>query len=377
MYQCFLRTAAAEFDQVEYYMGELARLGEGLDDANTLLFGMVHLSNTLMMSLEADAAVEQGRRALAKAEQFGHLKFLAEILTIGLPWAHLQRGEIAEATECVERGMEIALRIGDRGSEMFAAVLQGQVAQSQGRFDDALALFRRAEEAAAATGMPPYVALARCVTGTCYQQIGGPFLERAVEIHREALELARMPMGDQMGAQIWSEVGRCFLAAGDVDGAEELFRMARDRTTMLMHVQRPAALRGLCEVALARGNLEEADRLLEELRAYVSEHSIEGFRVRLLITESQVAQAHGDHHAALAALDRCEALVLDQGFERTRLDLIRARIVSLKALGDSDGQTGAMAAAEQVIGSILGSLRDQSVRDAFSASMLEMLEPAG
>ena len=377
MYQCFLRTAAAEFEQVEYYMTELTRLGEGLDDANTLLFGMVHLSNTLALALEADAAIEHGTQALAKAEEFGHLKFQAEVLTSALANAYLQRGEIAKAMECVERGMEIALRIGDRGSEVFAAIVQGQVAQSQGRFDDALALFRRAEEAAAATGMPPYMAVGRCVTGTCYQQIGGPYLERATEVHLETLQLAEMPMGDWTGAQVWAEVGRCFLAAGDVDRAEELFRMALDRRTMLMHIQRPAALRGLCDVALARGEVAEAERLLAELQGYVSEHSIEGFRIPLLIAEAQVARARGDHQEALGALDRCEALVQDQGFDRVRLDVIEARMASLKALGDTRGQAEAAAAAERVVQSVLSSIRDQSVRDAFSVSMVEMLEPAG
>jgi class 3 adenylate cyclase/tetratricopeptide (TPR) repeat protein len=376
MYQCFLRTAAAEFEEVEYYMGELARLGEGLGDLNTVLFGMVHLSNTLLLSLQADAAVENGRAALAKAEAAGHLKFQAEVLTFGLALAHLLRGEVEEALQCVERGTEIALRIGDRGSEASAAIVHGQIAMRQGHFDEALSLFRRAEEAAAATGMPPFIALGRCVTGTCYQQIGGPLAQKAAEIHAETLDLSRMPMGDQMGAWIWSEVGHCHLAAGNVDRAEELFRMALDRRTMVVYLYRPAALRGLCEVAIARGELDEAARHLSEAEAYVTEHAMDNEVGPLLLTTARLAQAAGDHAAALAALEDCRHQFGRHGYRRSEIDALIAQMASLRALGASGRLAETGAELERVVGGIMAGLRDDVIRSAFSASMIEKIEPA-
>ena len=121
--------------------------------------------------------------------QFGNLKYQAEILTIGLPFAHLQRGEVETALAYVERGLEIATQIGHHNAEVFAAIVQGKVAMRQGYYSDALSLFRRAESAALATGMPPNITLARCVTGTCYSSIGGPYTQQATEIHAETLEL--------------------------------------------------------------------------------------------------------------------------------------------------------------------------------------------
>ena len=187
MYQCYIRTSRGEFGDVEFYMNELARLGEESGDVETVLFGMVHLANTLMYSTEAERAIERGEKALARAEEAGHLKFQAEVMTNALAFAHLQRGETEAALSYVERGMEIASRIGDHVSEALAAIVQGKVAMNQGYYTDALALFRRAEAASKSSGVPFYVTLGRCATGTCYSSIGGPLQSQALEIHSDAL----------------------------------------------------------------------------------------------------------------------------------------------------------------------------------------------
>lgn len=376
MYQCYLRTSVAEFDEVEYYMGEVARLGEGLEDDNTRLFGLVHLANTLMLSLKADEAVEKGRAALAEAEKAGHLKYQAEVLVEALAFAHLQRGEVDEALRCVERGMEIAVKIGDHASEVFAAVVQGQVAMRQGHFEDALALFGRAADAAQASGLPPFIALGRCVSGTCYQQIGGPFKERADAIHLESLETTEGMMGDWMGAWIWSEIGHCLLAAGEVDRAEQLFRMAIDRQTMMVLWNRPAALQGLCEVAIARGDLAAAREMLRELDGYVSENSMANYRAPVLMAQARLAQAEGDHEAALDAFERCRISVGQNGYHRSVIDVLIAEVRLLRELNDDMRLGEKVAEIERVVGQIMGGLRDETIRSAFSASIVEMLEPA-
>ncbi len=376
MYQCFLRTARGEFDQVEFYMSELTALGERLQDSETMLFGMVHLANTLMLATKADLAIEKGEKALAKAEEYGNLRYQAEILTMGLPFAHLQRGEVETALSYVERGLEIATQIGHHMSEVFAAIVQGKVAMGQGYYADALALFRRAEAAAQATGMPPYIALGKCVTGTCYSSIGGPYHQKATEIHTETLEVSDMPMGDQMGAWVWSEIGHCALESGDVDTAEELFHRALDRRTVAMYMSRHEALQGLVDVAVARGHLDEARDHLDTLREYVQDHGMTNALPILLMTEAKVAGATGDHAGAVGFLDECLVELAGKGFKRTELDVHAVRVRELRALGDSESAQSARADFEAVAREILSRIGDDDFRAAFGQSVLDMVEEA-
>lgn len=375
MYQCFIRSAKAEFDRVEHYMGELTRIGEKINDTDTLLFGMVHLANTLMLSTKADLAIEKGVEALAKAEELGQLKFQAELLTVALPFAYLQKGDQDQALRCVERGMEIALQIGDYASESYAAIVQGKVAMNQGHFDDALALFRRAERAAQSTGMPPYITLGKCVTGTCYAHIGGPMLEQADALHTETLDLAQQPLGDQMGAWVWAEVGHCALTAGDVDKAEELFTMAIEQPTVPTYISRPDALRGLVDVALTRGRLDEAQELLRTYGEYVREREMANCLAPLLLTEARVAAAMGDHEGALLALDECLPLVKADGSRRIEIDLHACRARSLDALGDTEGARQAMMEVERIASEIASGLRDDMIRSSFGQAVLDMVDP--
>ena len=374
MYQCFLRTARGEFDQVEFYMSELTALGEKLQDSETMLFGMVHLANTMTFATKADLAIEKGEKALAKAEEYGNLKYQAEILTMGLPFAHLQRGEVETALAFVERGLEIAGQIGHHMAEVFAAIVQGKVAMGQGYYADALALFRRAEEAAQATGMPPYIALGKCVTGTCYSSIGGPYHQHATEIHTETLEVSDMPMGDQMGAWVWSEIGHCALASGDVEVAEELFHRALDRRTVAMYISRPEALQGLVDVAVVRGDLDAARVRLEELRDYVRGRGMTNALPTLLMTEAKVAGAAGDHARAVEFLDECLDELADKGFKRTELDLHAARIRELRALDDAESASAARSDFERIGREILSRIGNDDLRSAFGQSILDMVD---
>ncbi|NQV06004.1 AAA family ATPase, partial [bacterium] len=126
--QCYLRTGYAEFDEVEYYMAEVARLGDEMGDTEPTLFGMAHFANTLAFLTRFDEALEAAEKLLARAEEEGNLHYQAEMLTFAIPTCHARNGDFAAAMAAVERGMEIAQRIGDRTSEAYAATFQGKVA---------------------------------------------------------------------------------------------------------------------------------------------------------------------------------------------------------------------------------------------------------
>jgi class 3 adenylate cyclase/tetratricopeptide (TPR) repeat protein len=374
MAQCYLHTGAAEFDDVEYYMREVSRLGRELGAEEPTLFGMVHLAQTLIYLTRFDEAREQAQLALAEAERLGHAKFQAELLTLAIPFGHMRDGDLDAATAALERGMEIALRIGDREAEAFGAVLQGKFAMAHGAYEDALALFRRATTAADATGMPHLLALTRCVMGTCYSEIGGPMTARGVEYHRETLQLMEQPTAAYVAAWLWAEMGACALAAGDRALARELLEAALTRKTTVSYLMRPLALRGLAELALAERRLDEAGALFDECAAYVREHEMLDQQPALALLGARVEAAAGRHTEALARFDEADAAVVPAGMRRLQLETLDGRARSLEALGRAAEAAEARASGRRIIDEIAAGFRDDELRHAFVVGALPLIE---
>lgn len=369
MYQCSLHAAVGAFDAVEHYMGELARVGEELDDVETMLFGLTHLANTLALSLRPEEAIREATRGLALAEESGHLKWQSELLTSAIPLAHLQRNEIADALRAAERGIEIATRIGNKESEGWAALIQGGVAMMRGDLEDALVSFRRADTAYGESGMPWVVPLGQCMLASCYDRIGGRFAELAMELGNASLESLKRPLSSVFGGWIRAEIGHCLLTAGHLDEAEDLFRQVRDLPTMGRMIGSGDALRGMCLVAIQRGDVEAAANHLASYREFVESHELSNHRIGLLVTEAELAAAVGDHAAALDRLDACVDTLHDLDFRRVELDVQAARMRALEAVGDGSGFEKAASAFQQLANDIAGRFRDDELRAAFSTSV--------
>ena len=374
MFQCFLHTGSGEFDEVQHYMNEVIRLGESTGQHHAMLFGMTHLANSLVLLTRFEEALEQAEKTMARAQELDNLKFQAELLTFVIPVTNMQLGNPAAAMEALERGMEIAMHIGDRASETFAAVLQGKGAMMQGYLEDGLSLFRRSMEAADATGIPYMIALSRCVTGTGYLQFGGSMTERALDLHMQTLELMEMPTGKTYGTWLWSEIASCALAAGKPAQAEELFDLALNEHTAPMFLMRPDALLGACQVAIARGHLENAHALHSEADEYVTSRHMTSDYLTLKFTGARLHAADGDHEAAVALLDECEALAGSE-MRRVLLDVLAARAQSLDALGRTDDAASTRARAQSVADEIAALIRDDELRSAFQQGTRTLLEP--
>ena len=180
-------------------------------------------------------------------------------------------------------------------------------------------------------------------------------------------------MGDLMGAWVWSEIGHCAMAAGEYDMAEELFHLALDRRTVPMYMSRPDALSGMCDIAIERGNLDEARDWLGQLREFVRARNMRSAEVTLLMTEGKLAAANGNHADALARFDGALAHLEGDGFVRTELDIHASRVRALRALGDTDGERTAMNRFEEVVGIIASRIDDDRLRTAFSEGTVDMV----
>ena len=363
--QCFLRTGHGEFEQVEYYMSEVTRLGADLDDSDSVLFGMTHLSNTLVMLTRFDEALEEAQKTLAYAREHGNLHYQAEIQRWAIPICHLRNGDVAAANAALEESMEIAVQIGDRASEAFCAYLQGRIAMDRGYLQDALSLSRRSRAAADATGYPPSRALGACAVGNCYFTIGGGLREDALQLHEQALELVDMPSGSALATPVWAEVGHCVLASGKVDDAKELFNRALTERTALINLSRPSALIGTIDVALLEQRQADAEQMLTDLESYVAERSMNDWRPAVLFTAAAVAAGAGDHTTALLRLAECREVARDASMRMMLLDVHAAEARNLRASGRLDEAAAAEAEAREVAESVAADISDAALRASY------------
>ncbi len=366
--QCFLNSAQAEFEKVEYYMGEVARLGVELESEETVLFGLTHLASTLTYLNRAEEGVERSLEALAKATEFGNLKFQADIMCWPLPLGLIMRDEVARAMEYLERGIELADRIGDVQSQAIASVLQGRLAVSKGAFEDGIAWFKRGIDAAEALGAPWVIAMARCSLGTCYQRIGGRYAAMAHEIHTEVLDITDQPGGGIIGTWIWTEIGNCLLRRGDTAGAERLFRRALEEKTFTFYLNRPEALRGLCELAVDAGDVKGAVEAFDAYRSYVEAHDLRHHSAPVALTGARLAMMSGDAEAALGALERASEILARHGFEFDRLEVLRERSRCLDVLGRTDEAAATFAEFGRVVDAIGAALAPELSRAFVSES---------
>jgi class 3 adenylate cyclase/tetratricopeptide (TPR) repeat protein len=368
MSQCYLRTGWGEFDEVERYMAELRDLGGKMGAEDVVLFGMVHLANTLMYLTRFDDALPVALEALERADKAGNRKFQAELLSFGIPTMHMRNGDMDKAMSALEQGLEIANRIGDKVSEGFGSLLQAKVALMSGTLDSALALHRRARDSLAATGVPYLESAGHCAMGTCFKAIGQ--LEDAAACHKKTLEVMDQPTGSIMGAMLWSEVGQCCTALNQLEWARDLFHKAMTESTAPMYLARPDALIGLVTLALVEGKIDEAEKRNAELEEYVTSRGMKHYYARLPMLRANIAEARGDHQGVLDELGDLEPMLADMGMRMPLLKVRSAQVRALRSLGRTADATERATAAQSVVDEVASTLSDAVLRDGFrEASM--------
>jgi len=133
----------------------------------------------------------------------------------------------AEGAEWTRRGVELARRSGDpKARAMLPALLNNQAwnLHDEGRFEEALPVFREAEAAWLATGRQPQGRIARWSVARCLRSLGR--YEEALAIQR-ALEQEWAAAG-QADGYVFEEIAELLDASGRPEQAKPYFRRAAD-----------------------------------------------------------------------------------------------------------------------------------------------------
>ncbi|MGZ4339163.1 MAG: tetratricopeptide repeat protein [Gaiellaceae bacterium] len=246
---------------------------------------------------QLDQALERMERAFSVLSDDEPDEDLAT-LAAELGRLHFFRGD----TELAERRVETAIQIAEFLwlPEVLSQALntQGLIASWAGRSEQSLALFRHALEIALDHDLATAALRAYNNLGDLLDRRDRH--EEAIEIHERGVALARKA-GDRMqGWRLAAELAWCLQRAGRWDEATAVAgEIPADQRLWTLSV-----LNAEIEIATARGHLEDALRILDEMSTLGESADIQE-RAALLAARAVCFRAAGRYAEALAAAEEC------------------------------------------------------------------------
>ena len=290
-------------------------------------------------------AIATCRQAIADAESVGELSALAHAL-YSLDWALVESGHPEQATHS-RRALEIYEQLGDPEHELIVLNNLGMFAYFDGRWDDAIALYRQARERGERSGRPADVAFADCNIGEILSDQGQldeaeAYLQRARQMWSSTREAQAVAFVDLLVGRLAVRRGKRSEGIPMIEGAMDTLR----RLSLHAYADFGRALVAEAEafagdprraLEIARADMEAGDRnrpLLERAAgialARLGERETARDKLTTALESARERDADYDTAAtidALAALGVADAELLG---ERDRI-LDELRIVRLPA----------------------------------------------
>ncbi len=366
--RCSVCTMTADFSNATRYLGEAVTLGREANIQEQLAFGLTHTANTFTFMLKFDDAYAKAQEALRVCLEIGNHLHIAELRCTPIAFYHLHNGEITEARASVQKGTEIAARIGVGWDECIGAFLQGELARLCGEYELALARFQQALGAAEAAGFPFLPPLPLAARGATLMAISDKFADPVRALFKQSQEMLATPFGGAVGTGAWADIGDAARALGNLELAREMFALGLKQKTYQTNLYMPRLLVGSALTALEQNQLEDASNAIKHARAFAEENSMKWFYPSVDEADARIAAACGDSTRALELYARAESLALEM---QMRPIVWQARAGAANVLEKSGKTKEADAkrkAARVMMEEIAALFEDESMRAAFVES---------
>jgi ATP/maltotriose-dependent transcriptional regulator MalT len=157
---------------------------------------------------------------------------------------------------------------------------------------------------------------------------------------------------------------------GDLRLAEDSIQKGLNFPTVYSFIEKPRLLAGAALLALTKGELEEANRRIEEARDYAEERGMRQFYPLIALIQGKVQVACGEIESGLESLDRAVSLAGSLDMRPTVWKAFAAASEALFAAG-RDGEAKVKSeAARAVIQEIAGLFKDPDLRAAYLENAL-------
>ena len=144
-----------------------------------------------------------------------------------------------------------------------------------------------------------------------------------------------------------------------------MFQNGLNKSTAFMYLARPLLLTGSALLAAGGGDIESAERLLQEARSFAEERAMKHFYPLLSFADANVSLAREDSAKALESFERAESLALEMGMRGFAWQAMAGAAGVLAASGRSDEGAAKKAQAVAMVNEIAGLFEDQSLRDMY------------
>ncbi len=321
-----MRAMGQAYNGLGLYPKAKSILDEAVADAakggggEALIKAQIALGFNHYMVGEYEPASETYRQALQGAEAiFGGKHDLVAASLRGLADSDFELGQSKEAEQYYRRALAIELELHGERHDHTAQTLHdlGVLLYYGGRFPEAEALYRRSLATYRALYGENHPSVARCLNDLAVLLYDTGRFGAATEMYREALPIFRTVNGEEHVeyASGLNNLGRVLLITGQLDAAEPDFRqaLAIDRQNFPEggHEDLILPLNSLAMIDIARGRLDEAGTLLDEAlaSARAHEHWMLG---QVLTNVGDLAVRRGQLDEAEAALAEARTLLVGE-----------------------------------------------------------------
>ena len=362
MIRCMVCLSTADFDGATKYLGESVEAGRQLQIKELMAFGLAHLSNTLVYLTRFDEAWETAQNCLRVSREIGDRAHVIDVLAQPITYCYLRQGDLAAAQQSAEESAHAAAPIGYTIGEAIANLMLTLILRERGAFQQAYEASQRALTMAQEFGHPLFIAMALSQVGTALLNISPTFDQEIMAAHTQAAQLLETPIGQPAGGLAWVELGFCVLAKGQIDLAHDYFQKGLTVPTTQMLLNRPHFLLGEAEVALARGQLANAQQLASEARTFVEERAMKHLYPRVAMLEAKIDAACGEPDRALTRFGQAETRALEMGQRPLLLQAREGAAHILQAMGRSHEAEEQQAAAQAMRDELAALFTDEQLR---------------
>jgi DNA-binding SARP family transcriptional activator/Flp pilus assembly protein TadD len=204
-------------------------------------------------------------------------------------------GDLEQATAYAEQAQQIGLEIGDRRFQGWALHTLGRIAAQQGRYTQAKSCYEQGRQISQVLGDQQLETVLLNSLSLLAHQMGdnGAALEHA----RQALRIVEA-IGEPVDTgYALTSLGHALAGLGRLDEADAAYRQALEvRRSLGQHNLAAESQAGLARVALAKGEIAEAQARADEILAYLQTRTLDGTEepLRVYLTCYQVLHAAHD-----------------------------------------------------------------------------------
>jgi tetratricopeptide (TPR) repeat protein len=350
---------------------ETARQGEALGVDEIRVEGLVRLAENAIWLMDFDKAEQALREAITAAEQSDDLIRLALVHVMGSTRMRLRDGDTESALQILLENTETLNRYPSFYTPL-AMTFMGTLSYDRGDIEGGVSVVSETHRDAIAQQSNFYIAVTSAALVRMYGVLH--LTERLQELRSAALEAVQAPLGNYLASTVWADLGYANLAMNHVDSAGDDFANGLAAVSATQYWEKPRLLIGSALVAIETGDLAKAQRLLDEVQAFLLEKELRLFDGALGHARGKLLLAESRYDEALEKLTGAFESATTAGLRPLAAQIAVTAATVAAATGDGDVARRNEETARSLVGEMAGAIIDDELRAAVETVWLEPLD---